>query len=93
MRTISSVWRGIGRIMRKRAGMIQAASEAAGPEGPPNSVPSDQSIIQRVAAFTMKSTARQVALLEAVHYVVRRGIVGDRVECGVWRGTIRHRLV
>lgn len=90
MRTISSVWRGIGRIMRKRAGMIQAASEAA---GPPNSVPSDQSIIQRVAAFTMMSTARQVALLEAVHYVVRRGIVGDRVECGVWRGTIRHRLV
>lgn len=86
MRTISSVWRGIGRIMRKRAGIIQAVSQEAGQEGPPDIAPADQSILQRVAAFTMTSTARQVALLEAVHYVVRRGIVGDFVECGVWRG-------
>jgi hypothetical protein len=70
--------------------MIQAVSQEARQEWPPNIAPdiapADQSILQRVAAFTMTSTARQVALLEAVHYVVRRGIVGDFVECGVWRG-------
>lgn len=35
---------------------------------------------------TMTSTERLYALFKAVEYVVRSGIPGDFVECGVWRG-------
>jgi len=35
---------------------------------------------------TMTSTERLYALFKAVEYVVRAGIPGDFVECGVWRG-------
>jgi hypothetical protein len=39
-----------------------------------------------VAPYTMTSPERIHALIEAVKYVIRRGIPGDIVECGVWRG-------
>lgn len=34
----------------------------------------------------MTSVERQVALIDAVRYLVHRGIAGSFVECGVWRG-------
>ncbi len=34
----------------------------------------------------MTSTERLCALFKAVEYVVRSGIPGDFLECGVWRG-------
>ena len=47
----------------------------------------DRAYIQRyVGRFTMTSPNRLLALREAVRYVVRKGIPGDIVECGVWRG-------
>lgn len=36
--------------------------------------------------FTMTSVERMYALFDAVGYVLRAGIAGDFVECGVWRG-------
>jgi len=39
-----------------------------------------------VAEFTMTSVERIYALYKAVPYVHARGIPGDIVECGVWRG-------
>lgn len=48
--------------------------------------PADLAILRRAAPFTMTSVARQVALLDAVRYVVQRGVAGGFVECGVWRG-------
>jgi O-methyltransferase len=36
--------------------------------------------------YTMTSVSRMVALVEAVTHVTRKGIEGDIVECGVWRG-------
>lgn len=36
--------------------------------------------------YTMASIERLVATSDAVEYVVRRGIPGALVECGVWRG-------
>jgi len=38
------------------------------------------------SAYTMTSVERMLALYEAVRHVVRSGIPGDFVECGVWRG-------
>jgi O-methyltransferase len=40
----------------------------------------------RCAAYTMTSLERMYALYEAVRHVVRAGVPGDFVECGVWRG-------
>jgi O-methyltransferase len=46
----------------------------------------DREIMARVAPYTMTSWERQEALIHAVRYIVRRGISGCFVECGVWRG-------
>lgn len=48
--------------------------------------------------FTMTSKERMYAMHKAVEYIVRKGIRGDIVECGVWKGgssmmaavTLRH---
>lgn len=46
----------------------------------------DRAIVERVAPFTMTGLERRASLLGAVDHVVRHGIAGDIVECGVWRG-------
>lgn len=46
----------------------------------------DRDILSRIAPFTMTSEERQIALIEAVRYLVRRPVPGSLVECGVWRG-------
>lgn len=43
-------------------------------------------LCQQVAADTMTSPEAIVALAAGVRHVVRRGITGAIVECGVWRG-------
>ena len=48
--------------------------------------PETKAVIDRVRLFTMTSPERVAALCNAVEYVVRCGIGGDFVECGVWRG-------
>ncbi len=46
----------------------------------------DETILGRIADYTMTTFERQITLIEAVRYLVRRGIPGSFVECGVWRG-------
>lgn len=41
---------------------------------------------ESISAYTMTSLERAYALYRSVRYVARRGIPGDFVECGVWRG-------
>src|SRR6202021_687648 len=36
--------------------------------------------------YTMTSTERLYALFNAVNFVVKAGVEGDFVECGVWKG-------
>lgn len=43
-------------------------------------------VIRSVQPYTMTSVERIFALIQAVEYVVRAGIPGDMVECGVWQG-------
>jgi O-methyltransferase len=43
-------------------------------------------ILRRVEPRTMTDVAKLFGLVEATRYVARRGIPGDIVECGVWRG-------
>ncbi len=43
-------------------------------------------IYEKYKGYTMTSMERMYALYKAVEYVVRAGIPGDMVECGVWKG-------
>lgn len=45
-----------------------------------------KAIVQRVQPFTMTSPERIATLIDATTHLVRNGIPGDFVECGVWRG-------
>ena len=46
----------------------------------------DWEIIRFIKPYTRTSPERIAALKEAVEYIVANQIVGDIVECGVWRG-------
>ena len=46
----------------------------------------DRRIIERALPFTMTGIPRLQSLVDSVRYCVRRGVPGDFVECGVWRG-------
>ena len=46
----------------------------------------DRAIVERALPLTMTGVPRLVAAIDAVRYLVARGIPGDFVECGVWRG-------
>jgi len=68
-----------------------APKPAAPPVKPELQLPHDfddeaKSIIRLVKPRTMTSPEKLNALISAVRYVVRHGIEGDIVECGVWRG-------
>jgi len=43
-------------------------------------------IITAVRSFTMTSVERLISLVDAVRHIVKAGLPGDIVECGVWRG-------
>ena len=53
---------------------------------PPDFDDLTRGIFRAVSPFTMTSPERVHELVNAVRYVVGRGIDGDFVECGVWRG-------
>lgn len=46
----------------------------------------ERASILRVAPYTMTNAERMAALVNALNYIVRQGVSGDIVECGVWRG-------
>ena len=43
-------------------------------------------IVETIRPYTMTSFERLFALYKSVEYVVKAGIPGDMLECGVWRG-------
>src|SRR4051794_81146 len=45
-----------------------------------------RAVYREVRSYTMTPEIRVAALVEAIEYVVDRGIPGTVVECGVWRG-------
>jgi hypothetical protein len=58
----------------------------AAPSLPPDLVDEDRAVLERIAGYTMTSVERQIALVQAVRYLSRRGVEGCCIECGVWRG-------
>ena len=43
-------------------------------------------VLEQVRPYTLTSDERLLATIDAVDHVVRAGIGGALVECGVWRG-------
>jgi hypothetical protein len=52
----------------------------------PEISPEDAAVIDRVRPLTMTSIERIWACIQATRYASERGLAGDFVECGVWRG-------
>lgn len=46
----------------------------------------DRAIVERALPHTMTGVPRLQALVDAVRYLVRRGVPGAFAECGVWQG-------
>lgn len=65
---------------------------------PGDLAPDIRETVRAVRSFTLTSVQRIAALCEACRYLSARGVTGDIVECGVWRGgsmmavarTLRH---
>ncbi|MFI7383090.1 TylF/MycF/NovP-related O-methyltransferase [Streptomyces sp. NPDC049813] len=63
-----------------------SASTSKGPRLPVDYDDEAKETIRAVKPWTMTSPERLNAFILATRYVVRHGIPGDIVECGVWRG-------
>jgi len=63
-----------------------AAGDAAPATYAPDMEPEFQALHQRCRAFTMTPVERMYNLYIAMRHVLRHGVAGDIVECGVWRG-------
>lgn len=46
----------------------------------------ERALVDRCRPYTMVTPERLIATVDSVEHVVRRGIPGALVECGVWRG-------
>ena len=78
------------RILR-RAGYEMKRPEEAGldSEFPTDFDTGMQDVCRMVRPFTMTSPERLFALRQSVQYLIRRGVQGDIVECGVWNNLLK----
>jgi O-methyltransferase len=79
------------RIMRdalRRAGYDVTPIDKTGAERQflPDLDEATEDVYRQVHPFTMTSPERVFALRQSVQYLVQHGILGDIVECGVWKG-------
>jgi hypothetical protein len=68
-------------LVRPRPQHAPVATEVAGAMSD-----ADRAIVDHAQRYTMTSPERLLAVIDSVDYLVRRGIAGAFVECGVWRG-------
>ena len=74
------------RVPHERLRYCTLSVKSGGDALPSDVTADDRSIIDGIAPYTMTSHERQIALIQAVRYIVRNSIEGCFVECGVWRG-------
>jgi len=66
-----------GRFWRRRRGAAAVLPEIS---------EEDRQLLEQVAPYTLTSPERRYAVIEAVRHIVRTGLDGAFVECGVWKG-------
>ncbi len=76
----------VRKTLQRLRRSLGAPRRGAEPAKAPDFSAEVRATIARVMPFTMTSPERINALVTALEYIVRRGIPGDIVECGVWRG-------
>lgn len=86
-----SILNRLERAARAGLGRDQVASapRSDGSGMPPitdTATPDELAILEKAAPDTMGGNERMLANIDAIDYVVRRGVPGAIVECGVWRG-------
>ncbi|MEI7769490.1 MAG: TylF/MycF/NovP-related O-methyltransferase [Chloroflexales bacterium] len=75
------------RALIRRAGIdVVRYTPAQGRGLPPDFDPETARVFDLVQPYTLTTPERIFALCAAVRYIVRAGVPGDIVECGVWRG-------
>lgn len=75
----------IDRIARGLGLKISRIS-SSGKNLPAEVTQGDRLLIEQVRPYTMTSPERLWSLIEGVRFVIQENLVGDFVECGVWRG-------
>ena len=81
---MSSTRRALGQLV-ERAG-YEVRKRQTQEEAFPDFEPSFHLLHAKCAPYSMTSPERLYAVHQAVKYVSRAGVLGDIVECGVWRG-------
>jgi hypothetical protein len=76
----------VKRVARSLGYDVVRATPQAAAAFPADATPEDRAILAAIAAFTMTSVERQLAVIQSVRHLVRNRIPGCFVECGVWRG-------
>jgi O-methyltransferase len=74
------------RLLGLKLSRIKKYADRLGYSQDINSDKDFQLVYAKIKAFTMVDPERCYALYHAVRYIVRNGISGDFVECGVWKG-------
>ncbi|MDB4777963.1 TylF/MycF family methyltransferase [bacterium] len=74
------------RLRRGRSGPVKVDVRQQLKHKVPDATDRQLDILQWVHPYTMTSPERILAVCNAVEYVVRSGVEGSFVECGVWRG-------
>lgn len=76
------------RKLIRRAGfdLVRYRSSDRGLAFPPDVSERDRAIVAEASRYSMTSVERLLAVVQATRHVVRSGIPGAIVECGVWRG-------
>jgi hypothetical protein len=80
------VTRPIRGVLRRMGYEVVDAADLHVPRYPPDFDAELIALVERVRPYTLTSPERIVALRDAVRHVVRAGVPGAFVECGVWRG-------
>jgi len=74
------------RLKKAEAKARRAERRASSKQMPRHYDDAAVEIIRRVEPRTMTDYGKLFGLVEATRHLVRRGVPGDIVECGVWRG-------
>jgi hypothetical protein len=86
---VGEILKGLKSLIKRSFDLIRVEIHRIRPasiEFPPEANSFQQAIISNASKYSMTGITRMWTLTQAFKYVHENGILGDYVECGVWRG-------